>query len=192
MLIFRLSQELEAQEQEEWKNLEMQNLGNEVHPDRALSYCLAREALRSCLRASGLEVKIAELQLIDYNRIKVTDSFTLSLSHTKKWGAAVTAPAGSYLGLGIDIESKSREIKSAVLNRIRHVNDHDLPPLQAWCLKEAIFKTLMNAQKIHHPVEFSSIQINEQGWIHLDSGSTGDYQMVTHPELEIALSWIKI
>ncbi len=192
MLIFRLSQELKAQELEEWKNLEIQNLGNEVHPDRALSYCLAREALRSCLKVSGLEVEIAELQLIDYNRLKVTDSFTLSLSHTKKWGAAVTAPADSYLGLGIDIELKSREIKSAVFNRIRHVNDHDLPPLQVWCLKEAVFKTLMNARKINHPVEFSSIQINEKGWLHLDSGSSGDFQMVDHPELEIALSWIKI
>jgi hypothetical protein len=50
----------------------------------------------------------------------------------------------------------------------------------------------LTAQKIHHPVEFSSIQINEQGWVHLDSDSSGDYQMVTHPELEIALSWIKI
>jgi hypothetical protein len=50
----------------------------------------------------------------------------------------------------------------------------------------------MNAQKITHAVEFSSIQVTTKGWNHADSKSMGDYQMVDHPKLVIALAWIKI
>jgi 4'-phosphopantetheinyl transferase EntD len=192
MLIFRLSQELNSDELEQWNNLQKTTLGEGVHPDRALSYCLSRDALRACLRQIGIEPQIQELILTDHHKILTVEDYTLSLSHTKNWGAAVIGSRLKYLGLGIDVELKDRAIKTAVLNRILHSEDEILAPVTLWCLKEAIFKTLMNAQKITHPFEFSSIQVSTTGWTHADSNSMGDYQMVDHPKLAIALAWIKI
>ncbi len=192
MLIFRLSQELISDELEQWKDLQKMTLGEEVHPERALSYCLSREALRACLREQGVDLQIPHLIVTDHHKISIAEDYTLSISHTKNWGAAVIGSRLKYLGLGIDVELKDRAIKSAVLDRILHSEDQVLEPLTIWCLKEAIFKTLMNAQRITNPVEFSSIQVTSRGWTHADSKSMGDYQMVDHPKLVIALAWIKI
>jgi 4'-phosphopantetheinyl transferase EntD len=192
MLIFRLSQELISDELEQWNNLQKMTLGEGVHPDRALSYCLSRDALRACLRENGVDLKIPHLIVTDHHKISIAEDYTLSISHTKNWGAAVIGSRLKYLGLGIDVELKDRAIKSAVLDRILHSKDQAFEPLTIWCLKEAIFKTLMNAQKITHPVEFSTIQVTTKGWTHADSKSKGDYQMVDHPKLVIALAWIKI
>ena len=192
MLIFRLSQELNSNEIEQWKSLQLKTIGTEVHADRALSYCLSRDALRECLRHQGIDLEISQLIVMDNNKVGMADSYTLSLSHTKKWGAAILGSRLEYLGLGIDVELKDRAIKSGVLNRILHAQDEALAPLFIWCIKEAAFKTLMNSQKISHPVEFSSIQVSANGWTHSDTSSEGSYQIIEHPELVIALSWIKI
>ena len=192
MLIFRLSQELNSDELEQWNTLQKMTLGEEVHPDRALSYCLSRDALRACLRAQGVDPKIPQLIVTDHHKISIAEDYTLSISHTKNWGAAVIGSRLKYLGLGIDVELKDRAIKSAVLDRILHSEDQVMEPLSLWCLKEAIFKTLMNAQKIMSPVEFSSILVTSEGWTHADSKSAGTYQLVEHTKLIIALAWIKI
>lgn len=174
-----------------WDHLVADVLGQKVHPDRIRGFCLAREALRKQFLAKGTVLEVSDLQLDLFDRLKNDENFTLSLSHTPQWGAAVLADRKTYRAVGIDIESQSRIVKDAIIERISHPNDVKLSALHTWTIKEACFKTLMNTRLFNHPVEFSSLLISNQTWGHHDSGLQGEWSLKTEAELVLALSWIK-
>jgi phosphopantetheinyl transferase (holo-ACP synthase) len=176
MLTFRLKNSLIPSEADSWKQLVTQSLGEDVHPKRALGFCLAREALRECL---------------GFGQVTGVDAVQLSLSHSSDFGAAVVADASKIISVGIDLEPLSRVVKPLILARVSHPQDLDLSPLSIWALKEAIFKCLMNTHKFEQPLEFSSIRIGDQSWSQ-ESGLAGDWKLVQEQGQLVALAWIKI
>ena len=175
-----------------WMSLVKTVLGDDIHPQRAHDFALSRGALQLCLGKLGINLTIEELILEDYCTVKGQDSLTISLSHTSDWGAAVVAAKKEYVSVGIDIEPLTRGVKPAILERISHAADHDLPGLNLWSVKEASFKALMNTKNFPHPIEFSSIKISNNVWEHPESSTHGEWEVQEEQGLLVALAWIKI
>jgi phosphopantetheinyl transferase (holo-ACP synthase) len=193
MLTYFLTQNLPETEKPEWSELVEKELGEKVHPGRALGYCLARVALRLCLKEKNLSLPISEMRLQSYNALSGVTSLTISLSHTPLWGAAVVGEVSEFQSVGIDIEPKSRVVKPTIIERVSHPADAVMESIQLWSLKEASFKALMNTQKFSVPQDFSDIQIKSNGkWEHSVSGTVGEWSVFEEQELIVALAWIRI
>ncbi len=192
MLSYTLIHSLDFNTGPDWEQLIADVLGQKVHPDRVRGFCLAREALRKELSKQGKDLKVNELHFDQFDRLKTEDSYTVSLSHTPQWGAAVLADRKTYRSVGIDIEFQARVVKTPILERISHPEDLHLPALHIWVIKEACFKSLMNTRLFDRPIEFSTLLIQDKKWIHLESGVQGEWNVKYEGELILALAWIKI
>lgn len=192
MLTYHLINTLISSEDHEWKQLVKTQLGDDIHPKRAMGFCLARAALRKCLNEKSIQLPIHEIILEGYGAVKGQSSLTISLSHTPEWGAAVVANANEILSVGIDIEPVQRIVKPMILERISHPQDLALPALSIWSLKEASFKALMNTGKFTQNVEFSDLKISENKWMHVLSQTEGEWKLEEKQGLVVALAWIKI
>ena len=192
MLTYRLVNNLKHAEDSEWQDLVSQTLGSDVHPSRQKGFCLAREALRECLKVLKSPLNIAKIRLENHRSLPDLPQFTLSISHTADWGAAVVGKKLQFVSVGIDIEPEARVVKEAILFRISHPDDAKLAPILIWSLKEAAFKALMNTGRFDRSEEFSSILISEKGWSHPSSNTQGEWQTETEAGMLIALAWIRI
>lgn len=192
MVIFRLKNTLIPSDDSSWKQLVTDSLGADVHPKRALGFCLAREALRECLKTLNQPLSIPELVLKGYGELQGFPGLKLSLSHSADWGAAAITTDSRIVSLGIDMEPLERVVKPMILGRIAHPHDLDLSPLSIWALKEAIFKSLMNTLKFENPLEFSSIQIGDGVWTQSESQISGEWKLEQIEGQLVALAWIKI
>lgn len=191
MLTFKLINRVATTELSEWEALKTDVLGQSIHPDRAQGFYFSREALRECFQERSVKLSVKDLVLDRYDKLKTDSSYTISLSHTPQWGAAVLGARTDYQSLGIDIELKNRVVKDAILERISHIEDLKMNPLQLWTLKEATFKALMNTGHFELPIEFSSIQIIEDHWLHSPTQLRGEWKVMENSELMIAISWIR-
>lgn len=191
MLTFRLRKTLISTQESEWNELVTQTLGADVHPKRAHSFCLAREALRDCFQELGIKLSVKDIQLEGYAHLQGHPSLTLSLSHTAEWGAALVGNSSEYASLGIDIEPLERVVKPMILARVSHAEDIDMSPIHLWALKEASFKALMNTGTFEVPQEFSSIKISEGKWNHSPSGINGEWKIEQQEGMILALAWIR-
>ena len=192
MLTYQIKKSLMPAQDFQWKHLVRNVLGEGVHVQRELGFCLAREALIACFLQRGIKLEIPDLVLEKFSAVKGQSSLTVSLSHAKDWGAAVVASAKEVISVGIDIEPQDRVVKPMILERISHPEDLPLHPLWLWSLKEASFKALMNTGKFEKPVEFSSLQITQAYWLHEASNTQGEWKVDEDQGLIIALAWIKI
>ena len=159
MLTYQLVNNLNIDEDSQWRDLVLTSLGPGTHPSRIQGFCLGREALRKCLKVLGLEVSITQLILENYKGLKKFPDLNLSISHTKEFGAAIVASKNQTVSVGIDVEPTSRLVKPAILERISHPEDAPLEPIIMWALKEATFKALMNTGRFEQNEEFSSLLI---------------------------------
>ena len=192
MLTYQIKKSLIPAQDSQWKQLVRKVLGQGVHVQRELGFCLAREALKACFGQRGIPLEIPELELEKFSAVKGQSSLTISLSHAKDCGAAVVASAKEVISVGIDIEPNDRVVKPMILERISHPADFPLHPLWLWSLKEASFKALMNTGKFEKPVEFSSLKITQHHWLHEASNTQGEWKVDEEQGLIIALAWIKI
>jgi phosphopantetheinyl transferase (holo-ACP synthase) len=192
MLTYQIKKSLMPAQDSQWKQLVRNVLGEGVHVQRELGFCLAREALRACFMQRGIKLEIPELVLEKFSAVKGQNSLTISLSHAKDWGAAVVASAKEVISVGIDIEPKDRVVKPMILERISHPEDFPLHPLWLWSLKEASFKALMNTGKFEKPVEFSSLKVTQGNWFHKASNTQGEWKVEEEQGLIVALAWINI
>lgn len=190
MFTLKLKNTLNDAPEIEWQRLISEQLGADVHPGRAKGFCLARAALLEAMQECGVELEISDLELDQFDCLKGHGDFTLSLTHTNSWGAALLAPKKKYVSVGIDLEPKERIVKPFVLERISHPQDMVMEPIQRWVLKEAVFKTLMNTRRFDRNLEFSSIQLGYECWRH-ESGLEGGWSIHPHPELMIATAWLE-
>lgn len=101
------------------------------------------------------------------------------------------APRNEYLSVGIDIESLERQVKEAIAKRIAHPSDAKLRNLELWCLKEAVFKCLMNTGKFTKPFDFSEILIGDEAWSHSPSQLSGGYKLETHEGHVVAMAYAR-
>jgi phosphopantetheinyl transferase (holo-ACP synthase) len=192
MLTYKLIHSLNPEDSSDWEQLSLAELGENIHPNRMKGFCLAREALRHCLKQKGIHLKISELRLNKYSNVNNQNSLTISLSHTPTCGACVVANSDQILSVGIDIEPLTRLVKPMILERISHANDLSLPGINLWALKEACFKALMNTEKFNVPQEFSSLIISKDKWHHEKSSIQGEWSLQEIDGHILALAWIKI
>ncbi len=190
MLIYRLQNTLNFTQELQWQELVKQTLGENVHHSRQRGFCLAREALRDCFKAYNLPLEINDLQMVHFDALKTYPDYTLSLSHSSEWGAALVGERSRYVSVGIDIEPLSRIVKPLILERIAHSRDHSYSPLETWALKEASFKAIMNTRRFEKPIEFSSIRLLDQGWSH-STGLSGPSIIETNSGQLVARSWLE-
>lgn len=192
MLTFKLIHTLNQHDTSDWKQLSVEELGENVHPNRVKGFCLAREALRQCFRERGIHLKISELKLNKYSMLNNQNGLTISLSHTPECGTCVIGDSDKFTSVGIDIEPLTRLVKPMILERIFHPNDLSLPGINLWALKEACFKALMNTEKFNVPQEFSSLIISKDRWHHEASSIQGEWSLQEIDGHILALAWIKI
>lgn len=191
MFTFKLINHIDLTELPDWEALKTDVLGHSIHPHRAQGFYLAREAMRQCFKELSLELAIKDLVLENYDKLKNYPLFTVSLSHTPQWGAAVIGDRKQYQAFGIDIEHRDRTVKKPILERISNIKDIAVDPLMLWTLKEASFKALMNTRNFMHPIEFSSIEISQDNWVHSPSKIEGEWKVIDDSELMVAIAWIK-
>lgn len=175
----------------EWQKLSEIVLGKDVHADRQKSYLLSREALLSCLNEWSYALKPLELNLLNYHTITSLEQFTISLAHTKNCGAAMVGERKNFRSLGIDIEHKERLVKEPIQKKISNKEDVSLRNIELWCLKEAVFKTLMNSDQFQKPIEFSSIIIGDKTWRHSLSQFSGTWELEEIKQYVVARAFLK-
>jgi 4'-phosphopantetheinyl transferase EntD len=175
----------------EWQSLLEMTLGDTVHVDRKNGFLLSREALQSCLKEKGLTVSPRKLMLENFHKINGLNQFTISLSHTKECGAALLADSSIFRTVGIDIEHEERLVKDSIRERIENRSDATLRNIELWCIKEAVFKALMNTDQFEKPIEFSSIEIHKNYWTHSPSGLKGEWEIETKKPYLVARAFLK-
>lgn len=110
------------------------------HPARINEFISARLLLLRALESLKLEATLEELEQVDHQTLKNFPELTFSLSHTKTLVATVIASKKEHAYLGIDIESKDRQISPKVADYLNHPEDDIEFGLVKWVIKEAAFK----------------------------------------------------
>lgn len=191
MYNWKVTTTLTNPESPEWEMLSLSTLGADVHSDRKMGFLLSREALKSALSNRGFSPSISQLTLVNYHEVVGFPQLTISLSHTKECGAAVIAERKNFRSLGIDIEEETRIVKDSIRERISHPSDINLRNIEIWCIKEAVFKALMNTDLFPKPIEFSSIQIQNGIWTHSPSQLSGEWLLQNVTPFVMALAFLK-
>jgi phosphopantetheinyl transferase (holo-ACP synthase) len=191
MVTCKLIESLRNPNDPEWELLSQLTLGENVHSDRLMSWCLSREALRICFEENGIYLNIKDLRVSGYSALRNVPQFTLSISHTKGLGAALIADKRLYRSVGIDIEREEREVKESIILRISHPKDFKLRKIELWCIKEAVFKAIMNTGVLETAVEFSSIWIQDKTWVHPPSKLEGEWELEVVKQVVIARALVK-
>ena len=191
MHTWKMSKTLTNSLDPEWQTLSSLTLGEGVHSDRKNGFLLARQALQNCLAEVGVKVSPARLNLRNFHQLENVEQFTLSLSHTSECGAAMIANRKFFRSVGIDIEREDRVVKDSIRERITHKDDANFRNIELWCLKEAVFKALMNTEKFEKPLEFSSICIGKDSWSHSPSGLEGKWEVETIKPFVVARAFLQ-
>jgi 4'-phosphopantetheinyl transferase EntD len=191
MRTFRLAKSLSNPKDPEWELLTESTFPGPVHSDRKAGFLLSREALRRCLEARGIAAPPRSLTLAGYDMPAHYSDLTISLSHTATCGAALVADRRTYRAVGVDVEHEERVVKDAIRDRIAHPEDAALRNIELWCLKEAVFKVLMNAGAIDRPVEFSSIRIDAGTWSHPATAVAGEWELERLTPFVVARAWLR-
>lgn len=191
MYTYKLSTTLTESQRPELELLAQSTLGSEVHSDRKMGFLLSRDALKNALKDYGLEVSISDLTLEDYHLIPKCPQLTISLSHSKTCGAAIVAERKEFRSVGIDIEEEKRVVKDSIRERIAHPKDENLRNIELWCVKEAVFKVLMNTGIFPKPIEFGSIEVQTNRWFHSPSNLSGEWKMVTTTPYVMAIAFLR-
>lgn len=192
MFKWKLTKNLTNPLDPEWDELADSTLGTGVHPDRKMGFLLSREALKMALKSLGYDTPIRDLKLSHFHQLLLYPKLTISLSHTKECGVALIADRKDFHSLGIDVEHEERQVKDNILDRITHPDDDtSLRKIEIWCLKEACFKALMNTGKFAAPVEFSSIQMTSDRWIHSPSKLEGEWRIERIRPFVVAMAFLK-
>ena len=191
MYTYKLSTTLTDPECPEWELLSLSTLGSEVHSDRKMGFLLSRDALKSALEFKGIEVAIKDLVLEGYHALSSHPQLTISLSHTKACGAAIVAERKEFRSVGIDVEDEARVVKDSIRERVAHPDDQNLRNIELWCVKEAVFKALMNTDLFPKPIEFGSILIKDQKWFHSPSNLSGEWIITSTTPYIVAMAFLK-
>lgn len=191
MYCWKMAKNLMEPQDPDWEKLVSNELGEKIHPNRKMGFLLSRAALRSCFASKGLLIPITELRVQNYSIFTEYPNYTFSLSHTKNIGVAILGCKKEYLSLGIDVEQLNREVKDSIIEKIKNPGDAKLRKIHHWCLKEAVFKTLMNSKQFVSPLEFSSILLSNNQWSHPSSGLRGGWDLEEIGSLIIAKAYLR-
>ena len=88
------------------------------------------------------------LELVAHHKVELFPEMTFSLAHTKEMVLAICAPIKDFIGLGCDLELKTRKFPARAESHFMNNKDNtSYGKLTTWCIKEACFKALSNAGK---------------------------------------------
>lgn len=151
----------------------------DVHPRRQAEWALGRVAWELAMAAQGLEDPAPVWR--GHQRVEGS-ALRFSLSHTKGHAGAW---AGHFLGMGLDIEARTRMIAGEIQERMAHSDDIGLAPLELWCLKEAAYKAL--PKEIQERIWLNSIAIRETSFYVM--GMEGHWDLPAHSAMTVARAW---
>ena len=157
------------------------------------SYFLSRKSLTKLLNeVSNTEFDFITLQLQNYNSISQATTQTFSVSHNNTDAFTAMGDKSSFLGLGVDIESKQRTIKEKSTKYF--INDQDAPSLdldtlQLWCIKEACFKALANAGTGITLLKEVVITGNQFHYINKKTDSNNRFTILPHSDFILVLAY---
>lgn len=115
----------------------------DVHINRRKQWASGRVALSEAFRAIGVDVDLLKCHFEGHQKIKELSEWRFSLSNMDGYAGALVVPENSTNGLGLDIESATREVREEVLKRISNSRDiKSYSAIEKWCVKEAAYKTL--------------------------------------------------
>lgn len=132
-------------------------------PGRRAEFAAGRLALRQAMAAAGLAFSPDRpiLPAAD-RRPDLPPDYSVSLTHAGGLCVAIAASAPGT-ALGIDIEPRSAHLPDDLGDAIRpyRLLRHDIPPLAAFCAKEALFKRQFPATR--RLLDFTDIAVVLQG-----------------------------
>lgn len=131
----------------------------------------------------------AEVQIVNHHHLKYFPQQNISLSHTSDGACALLAGQQHYLSVGIDMEKKSRPIKTGAERFFLRPDDQYQDLLHLWCAKEAAYKALCPLTGPNTAPLFSSIAVSDD---HFSWGEfTGHLDYQTSPEHVVAIALLK-
>jgi phosphopantetheinyl transferase (holo-ACP synthase) len=114
---------------------------------RTIHWRNSRLALEDCLRRLGANPEILssdeDIKIEQYHHLARQPDILVSIAHTRGAACAISAfKQGEVLGVGIDIEKSTREVKQDILSKFLTPEDvTNKQFLKTWCAKEAAFKS---------------------------------------------------
>jgi len=177
----------------QWENKLESMLDPSLSPKRAKNFLLSRMALQKALENYQIKVGLSELELINYHKLVNFSEIEVSLSHTSHSGAAVVfKPKETKIkAIGLDIEELSRKLPQNIDRRYRHPEDNsNLSPLELWCAKEAIYKSLYKFLPSSEKQLFSQIQVLGESFKCHNLDIDGIVELTQKNGLQIAIALI--
>jgi phosphopantetheinyl transferase (holo-ACP synthase) len=154
----------------------------------------SRMALKLLMESShgAIVPSIDDLTLINFINLKNYPEYMISLSHTKKVGAAIVGKISKFRGVGVDIEWKNRPIKNGATKYFQNEFDETMEPLELWVMKEAAFKAL-HSLKLTETELLKKIVINKNTFYPIAHPVVvGQIQLFIENELMIACAAILV
>jgi hypothetical protein len=191
MVILKIVQTLDKLNNPEWTDFAASVLGPDIHPERRETFCFAREALRLALCELDYNPEINDLVLHGYHSLKKYPELTFSLAHTKKTGVALLGHQREFRSLGVDVELATRPVKDSIRDRIAHPADEKLRNIEAWVLKEAVFKCVSNSGLLANEPLYPDLCISRTGWQHTPSGLKGECELSETGDLLLGKAFLR-
>ncbi len=103
---------------------------------RQREYAASRKALSLI---SGLTAH-EQLEIVAHQFLRFRPTLQVSLSHTR--GLSVAVASEQVRAIGVDVEHADRRFNEKSEKFFKRAEDHPMPLLQLWSIKEAAFKAL--------------------------------------------------
>jgi phosphopantetheinyl transferase (holo-ACP synthase) len=121
---------------------------------------------------------------VGHQKILGLPQWMFSLSHTKEYAGAWMAPQQVGLGVGFDIELKSREVTEEIFKRFHHPDDINMNLTNHWAVKEAAYKSL--PQDIQEKIWLNSIKVKRGSFEVSGQAVRGEWKILPHEKLIMA------
>lgn len=191
MLILKIVQTLDKLNKPKWRVLADSVLGSDIHSERRETFCFAREALRLALCELDYKPEINDLVLNGYHSLEKYPEVIFSLAHTKQTGVALMGLKKEFKALGVDVEIESRPVKDSIRDRIAHPADESLRNIEAWVLKEAVFKCVSNSGLLPKEPLYPDLRISRTSWEHSPTGMKGECELSKVGELLLGKAFLR-
>lgn len=115
------------------------------------------------LRDSSIELTYQDVLIENHLHLKSSPEIIASVTHTNSFAAAVVTDSQKISSVGIDIESRERQLKEGIKKFYILENDEIKDPLELWCIKEAAFKAISPLYKEEKRLVLKDITVKRDG-----------------------------
>lgn len=118
-----------------------------AHHKRVREWISARLALQEAFRHFGVAIDPMSIPMKGHHALEGLPDWRFTISHDDTCSTVWLAKASGAANMGVDVEEATREVKDSVRERIESPKDAPLSSVELWSLKEAIFKSLPEAEQ---------------------------------------------